>query len=749
MELLSITHSDFKMSIECGKFDAIWAKAVSNIGEQRLLSSYSWSDGVVSVVRQTAEGVQEIQKGEQAPAVFFDNADYPVWVEFEDHVKDAQFGSYLQGENDKFSFRRGILAGFLNYGNEIGRSEINIIYKTKDGASHSFTFSFEVLSTKLDYHEHWRSMIEDIEAEYRLLSLDYMRRTFHGFSPDQNGDTPELIWWSVFAGEQEKFIRACKSIIDRPRHRLHGHESFKRADRLTFIPRTIENELAEHRKEGGRLYRVEEQILTNDTQENRFLKFALAQITSKYDSMKRRIEGINTISAVKKQEMASALSALQRLYRNPFFRTVGRYKGMNQESMVLQKATGYSQVYRTWSLLRRGYSLYDGLYRLQTKDIATLYEIWCFIEVSHIVKERLHLQDEDVEHRNRMEMNGLFTWELGRGEHSRILFKKDNVELAELVYNPKNTDYEDDNVGMKDLVVPTVPQKPDIVLQLTKNDLQQGMKMTYLFDAKYRIDGRQNGVDTPPDDAINQMHRYRDAIYYKDYDSNALKKEVIGGYILFPGNGETSDVEVAKFYKTIKEVNIGAFPLRPNDKRNRQLLERFVEQLIQTKSHETIANVIPQKGVFVEVGNRVLIGLVGENNRGRAAKDKFLDGSATLYYTGRKFPTNIALHNLHFFMPYIKETGVRDVYEIMRVRTITAKEAKQQEGDVGEDDIRLAFELRFVRRQYPSYQPIDNSKITTESYPFIDTTFDRLDEYVIVGNNSSTSSPSEVSNTPC
>jgi len=749
MELLSITHSDFKMSIECGKFDAIWAKAVSNIGEQRLLSSYSWSDGVVSVVRQTAEGVQEIQKGEQAPAVFFDNADYPVWVEFEDHVKDAQFGSYLQGENDKFSFRRGILAGFLNYGNEIGRSEINIIYKTKDGASHSFTFSFEVLSTKLDYHEHWRSMIEDIEAEYRLLSLDYMRRTFHGFTSDQNGDTPELIWWSVFAGEQEKFIRACKSIIDRPRHRLHGHESFKRADRLTFIPRTIENELAEHRKEGGRLYRVEEQIQTNDTQENRFLKFALAQITSKYDSLKRRIEGINTISAVKKQEMAITLSALQRLYRNPFFRTVGRYKGMNQESMVLQKATGYSQVYRTWNLLRRGYSLYDGLYRLQTKDIATLYEIWCFIEVSHIVKERLHLQDEDVEHRNRMEMNGLFTWELGRGEHSRILFKKDNVELAELVYNPKNTDYEDDNVGMKDLVVPTVPQKPDIVLQLTKNDLQQGMKMTYLFDAKYRIDGRQNGVDTPPDDAINQMHRYRDAIYYKDYDSNALKKEVIGGYILFPGDGETADVEVAKFYKTIKEVNIGAFPLRPNDKRNRQLLERFVEHLIQTKSHETIANVIPQKGAFVEVGNRVLIGLVGENNRGRAAKDKFLDGSATLYYTGRKFPTNIALHDLHFFMPYIKEIGVRDVYEIMRVRTITAKEAKLQEGDVGEDDIRLAFELRFVRRQYPSYQPIDNSKITTESYPFIDTTFDRLDEYVIVGNNSSIYSPSAVSNTPC
>ena len=106
------------------------------------------------------------------------------------------------------------------------------------------------------------------------------------------------------------------------------------------------------------------------------------------------------------------------------------------------------------------------------------------------------------------------------------------VELAELVYNPKHTDKEDNQISMENLVVPTVPQKPDIVLQLTKNDLQNNMKMTYLFDAKYRIEGRINGVDTPPDDAINQMHRYRDAIYYKDNTGNdeTLKKEVIGGY---------------------------------------------------------------------------------------------------------------------------------------------------------------------------------------------------------------------------
>lgn len=727
MELLTIRHTDFTMTIECGKFDAIWAKAKRNVGEQGLFSTYSWSEGVSSVVRLTENGEQEIEKGQTAPAIFFDNADYPIWVEFQDYVKNAQFGSELQGENEKFTFRRQILAGFLNYGNEIGRSEIHLIYKTKEGTK-KFTFSFEVLSTKLDYHEHWRSILEDIEAEYRMLSLDYMRRTFHGFTPDTNGETPEIVWWSVFGSEQEKFIRACKSIIERPRHRLHGQESYKRADKLTIVSCGIENELAEHRKECGHLYRVEEQIQTNDTQENRFLKFTLGQITSKYDTLKRRVEGINTVSDIKKAEMSKTLSSLQHLVRNPFFRTVGRYKGMNQESMVLQKASGYSQVYRTWNLLRRGYSLYDGLYRLQTKDIATLYEIWCFIEVSHIVKEQLHLSDEDVDHRNRMEMNGVFTWELGKGEHSRILFKKDNVELAELVYNPKSTERENSSVGMKDLVVPTVPQKPDIVLQLTKNDLQQGMKMTYLFDAKYRIADKIDGVDTPPDDAINQMHRYRDAIYYKDYNAKALKKEVIGGYILFPGDGEPTDVAMSKFYKTIKEVNIGAFPLRPKNKDNRQLLEQFVEELIHTKSYETIANVIPQKGAFVKVGNRVLIGLVKEDNR---QYQNFMNGTATLYYTGKQFPTTIALQDLHFFMPYIKGQGVRDVYEITKVHTITSKEAKKTENDDTESKaIRLAFELQYVRKQYTNLQPIDTNKLI--NYTFIDTVFDKLGECVIM-----------------
>ena len=663
MDLLTVRHEDFTMYVECSKFEGIWNKAVRNVGEENLTSTYSWSDGVKAVERNG----EPIAQGEKAPAVFFDNTEYPIWVDFNKEVSYAQFGSMLQSDNERFTFRKQTLAGFINYGNDIGKSELNLIYKIgKD--TKRFMLGYEVLSTKLNYHEHWRKIIEDIEQEYRMLSLDYMKRTFHGFTPDTMGETPELIWWSVFAGEQQKFIKACKNIIERPRHRLQGYEVYLRADKLKRVPANIENELAEHRSEQAHLYRVEEQIQSNDTQENRFLKYALGQITEKYESLKERIVSINGLADEKKKELAEIQATLKHLQRNPFFRTVGRFKGLNQESLVLQRATGYSQIYRTWNLLRRAYSLNDGIYRLQSKDIATLYEIWCFIEVSHIVKELLGI-DVDVDHRNRMEMNGIFTWELGKGEHSRILFKKDDVELAELVYNPKHTDKENDNISMENLVVPTVAQKPDIVLQLTKHDQQKDMKMTYLFDAKYRIEENVNGVDTPPEDAINQMHRYRDAIYYKEHSSNELKKEVIGGYILFPGDGQRADVEVSKFYKTIGEVNIGAFPLRPKDVENRELLVQFIESLIGKASTEILDDSIPQKGLYYthdEPKDAVYMILTLDEDVNKDV-DAILKGRASTIIMGRKgMEETKDIQAVRYIAPIIPGGHIKGYYKVVK-----------------------------------------------------------------------------------
>ena len=733
MQILRITHTDFTLTIECSHFWQEWQKGVHNIGDTQLTSTYSWTDGVTKAER-TDEEEKQIEEivadNSKEKAFFFEQTDYSVWVEFNNNVTDAKFDSNRADVNEHFSWKKKqhVLMGFLNYGNDIGRADLPLRYYT-NGEWKRFVFSYDVISAKLDYHHDWKPILEDIENEYRMLSLDYLKRTYHGISEGE-GESYDIIWWNIFHNLQEKFIRATRNIIERPRHRLKTISTYKRADQIRHFNPMLEQQFVEHRTEESRLYLVDEQQHTHNTVENRFLKYALSVIQKRYSELAHRVLGFKIpLSEENRERIRQSDKELKHLLANPFFRTVGNFEGLKQESLVLQRDTNYSTIYRTFFILRKSFSLNDGMFRMETKDIATLYEIWCFIEVSHIVREQLDIETKDMEHRNRMEMNGLFSWELGKGERSCILFKKDGVTLAELVYNPKQTDRENESASMENWDVKTVPQKPDIVLQLTKDDVEKGMKLTYLFDAKYRISDKKNGVDMPPDDAINQMHRYRDAIYYRDYNSQQLKKEVIGGYILFPGNGEPADVAVSKFYKSISEVNIGAFPLRPKNEANRKLLEDFIKNLINTKSSETISKVIPQKGTTVFVPNRVLIGLVSPSPRKDYNKN-FENGEADIYYTGAKFPSTIALHDLHFFIPYFKESGIRDVYEITKIRTIKGSEAKQFNPDEEHsDDIRLAFHLRFHHKLSEQFTKIDTSEMV--NYTFIDTTFDKIENLFI------------------
>ena len=92
MELLSIKHKDFILYIECPKFENIWTKAQRNIEQEHLKSTYSWSDGVESVILYTLDGSEELIESEvSSPEIFFENADYTVRVEFD---KDDE-GDYV------------------------------------------------------------------------------------------------------------------------------------------------------------------------------------------------------------------------------------------------------------------------------------------------------------------------------------------------------------------------------------------------------------------------------------------------------------------------------------------------------------------------------------------------------------------------------------------------------------------------------------------------------------------------------
>lgn len=125
MELLKIEHEDFTLSIECTRYNDVWIKAKQHVGEQNLTSTYSWTEGVLSVKRHLDNGGElEISPHDKfAPAIFFDNTDYPIWGEFDSRVTNVRFASTLQSDNERFNYHksRHILAGFINFGNDIGR----------------------------------------------------------------------------------------------------------------------------------------------------------------------------------------------------------------------------------------------------------------------------------------------------------------------------------------------------------------------------------------------------------------------------------------------------------------------------------------------------------------------------------------------------------------------------------------------------------------------------------------------------
>ena len=708
MELLRIEHTDFTLTIESVRFVPIWQKGAGNLGEDKLTSTYRWSEGVEKVVLLNEEGTErEIKPNETTEkAIFFEQTDYSVWVDFVEGVTDARFDSTRKDVNEQFSWKasKQLLAGFLNYCNEIGHADMPISY-TLNGEQKRFVFSYDVISAKLDYHHDWKQILSDIEQEYRMLSLEYLRRTYHNIGQGE-GKTFDIVWWNVFQGQQADFINACHRIIDRPRHRLRTINIYERADKIRHFTPQLEQEIAEHRSEEFRLYNVEEQQNTYNTIENRFLKHALLTIEKHYSALAKRVKTIDTNIAEGEMERIDQIeNELAKLKHNPFFRTVGNYEGLKQESMVLQRDVNYSKIYRTFNILQKSFSLNDGIYRMETKDIATLYEIWCFIQVEKVVKE---LTGVDPEQHDRSELNGLFTYNLGKGNRSKIVFKKDDVTLAELVYNPRHDEKTDDIKGIGNLVAPTVPQKPDIVLQLTKDDLQQGMKLTYLFDAKYRLE-KDHGHDVPPDDAINQMHRYRDAIYFsEDHSDERLKKEVLGGYILFPGKMD----ENSEFRRSIDKVNIGAFPMRPGDNQH-ELLRQFIGELLHKHAVEIVEQVIPQKGTSLEVKNRVLIGMVKEDN---PQYKHFLDCTASMYYSGDTFPTTIPLDGIDYFAPYMHNKGVRDLYEVIGVHTATKVKG------CDDDKLRITFDLKYLRPLFDEYKVIPLPILHT----FADITLDQL-----------------------
>ena len=114
---------------------------------------------------------------------------------------------------------------------------------------------------------------------------------------------------------------------------------------------------------------------------------------------------------------------------------------------------------------------------------------------------------------------------------------------------------------------PTGNQKPDITITFKHKGHRD---LILVLDAKYRVDRtleytKRFGMIGPPIDAVNALHRYRDAIFLES-DSNTKVRPVIKGVALFPATAsECSNLNESSLFKSISTLGIGALPFLPGN----------------------------------------------------------------------------------------------------------------------------------------------------------------------------------------
>lgn len=524
--------------------------------------------------------------------VFFENTLYQFeWVFFQP-IDDAYLGHRSRVVCDAFRFssaRSGIparLTGSINMGNDVGWMRFPLCMQYK-GNVQKQSFSFEVLPLKMVLGRELKAMYHTLDQAYPLWRFSLVQKTEQEVKRGaQRGDFP-LMWLANFTQLRERFEQGLQVICRAPHRRLMPSVTHKKAARLKGrlspkLSERVRQDLISGRYD--RRYTVENKYLSVDTPENRFVKKVVNHCKNQLAAFEATLRSHN--KAPNLQRFSVAFMDELRAWKQPmsdalnqsFLAEVGGQLGMQHESLVLQQKTGYSAVYQVWQQLRYYLDMFGDQSSISMRSVADIYELWCFLQIKHILEVGLGFRQRAMTQVS-LSVGPLYEYELKEDSDRVFEFERADGVSARLMHEPSFTK------GKGTIRSHTVDQRPDIVLEVTVpvfGDSQAPQRFIWVFDAKYRIRVEGEGetgnnmagsdrVDRVPNDAINQLHRYRDALIrvsppnesIVDMASSHKSRPVFGAFALYPGffNQET---ERNPYAEAIAEVGIGAFALLPS-----------------------------------------------------------------------------------------------------------------------------------------------------------------------------------------
>ncbi|MBR5591317.1 MAG: DUF2357 domain-containing protein [Kiritimatiellae bacterium] len=573
-----------------------------------------------------SETVEENVTASALP-VFYETT-YQVKCKFERKVKDVRVSHKLVSVADEFYYDEEdcCLSGPLNFINTPGKFAFEINIEMATGETTTLKLEWWVVSEKMNVIEDYSAIVEKVSSVKPELVYAFLAKTMNESGLSSEKGQSDAVWYDIFQTLVSTYRSACEHVVHNPHLRYVEHEQYLRVNQIRrWTPALMQRyQQTDKSVREMRHFHATEVVPEVDTVENRFVLFTLTKIAERLrDFAKRcREEGGGKISEDFIKQMEVDATSFEEMTYHPFFREVGHYNGVVQESLALLRKRGYAEIYDTWLKLKHSLDLTGSGIDVGNNPIWKLYEFWCFLMIRDWLMERYPdpkgslgdvVETSDIFEDPYDEATGETKQPAGSKKCEYVF--KDEMGNREIVLTYQLS-YGHGKNGSEDVsghLSYVVEQIPDIVMTIKDLGIAQN-EHTYLFDAKYRImqypSATDHQKDASPHAAINDMHRYRDAILYRSQKSGKLSREVIGAYVLFPGRlGESYD-----YTEIIRNENIGAIPLLPGEEGTKALLAFLEEIITRGTPKEHLEKVIPTRGTSAVLGDDMPLGFPkGEN----------------------------------------------------------------------------------------------------------------------------------------
>lgn len=522
----------------------------------------------------------DVQSGEEISPFLFENTRYELILKTEgSHLSLAVPGADLIHTQEVGSVLVRHYA--INFANNVGFTEFVI----GAGADVSAKAVVEVFPFKIDYRTDYQHLRDEIGTISLGLAVSAMKKTYDLGAPSLASNPTLAEWAALLRGYQEELVATLRAILVGP------HSTVVRQTRQVNVARArrldearLAAQLRRRPKRVGAVVAgvplpvtVPERYhqVSYDTPANRYLKASAAVLELRLRDVLRvagETDGEESMTARQgfcrglADTATAALQGLSGVMGDPMWSEVSQVPPVPPRSNVLLTHPLYSRAAKMLRLLAGGVSFDGPALRTPVKDVATLYEYWCFLKVVDLLRGRLTLERDTIISTRQLEVE----LTIQRGMESAAWFSDPETgHSIRLAYNPIFRG------------LPTVPQRPDLWLEAEGGN-------TLVLDPKYRLATdpeyiKTYGVVGPPAETINTMHRYRDAIVSA---GPSHRRRVSMAVALFPFADEDA-YEDHRFFKSIASVGVGAAPFMPGATR---LVEELLDSWIAATRSEATAS---------------------------------------------------------------------------------------------------------------------------------------------------------------